>query len=279
MSWRMFAWGLCALGAGCSGSAPPVQDTDPAEQGEGQGEDSGSQGQEGDTGGSGGQNGSEEDPSGWTTLFREDFATGLGDHGPLDTFGSWTVHATEEWVVVASAADEGISAASGDHVMYVSTPGRGFGDNRIDRCVAIDGSKDLRFGYSVLVAGGAVDDEMRVRVNPYFYSDMDDCTTPLAIGENGDRLEPDGDFWYNDDWDVAMNIAGVIPGSWFDVTEATDGDHAGGEHGGAMWIPSAHIPPGAKVIRFSLRIRDRGFSDETPDRRIYVDDIFLQQAE
>ena len=176
--------------------------------------------------------------------------------------------AAVEHAVVAEAAELGIEAQSGEQVLYFSqySSSPGFGESRIDRCVTIEPSKALRFSYWVYADVDAVGDELRVRVNPNFYEDLATCEGDVAAGVNDNRLN---DNWANLDWDVRLFTAGVRPNTWFHAVEATHGDEPG-----TMEIPAAEYPELARVVRFSLRMRDDDAALD-PSRRLVIDSVRL----
>jgi hypothetical protein len=209
------------------------------------------------------------DPS--ADLFREDFAGLAGDYEAGERLGAWTVMEAQEYAQVVSAQDEGIPAAAGDHALRFSRydGASGFGDHRLDRCERFDPDLPLAFSFQVYadLDSGELDDVFRVRVNPNFYADLEGCEADVAEGETGRRLEEEG-AWYNEDFDTRLLSAGALAGEWTRVLDATHGRE------GEMKIEPEDLPEGAQVVRFSLRLRDRGYADD-PSRRLYVDDIRL----
>ena len=201
--------------------------------------------------------------------FFEDFSDLQGAYATGETFGAWTVIAAFDQAVVVAARDAGIAAHSGTNVFHFSgfASSPGFGDNRIDRCVELDASLSLTFDYHVYAITPTVDDDMRVRVNPNFYADLQTCEADVAADITDNRLDGDAG---NLDWDVRLFSAGVQAGEWFHATESTDG-----EVGPQTYAPESY-PDGTTVVRFSLRARDDGFVlDDT--RRIYIDSVSLAQ--
>lgn len=205
--------------------------------------------------------------------FFEDFEDYTDSYATSDSFGPWTVVSATGTLEVERATDLGISAYEGSNVAWFTEPTGGFGANRLDRCVPIVGDRPITLSYAVHMIAAEVSNDMRVRLNPNFYSSMEQCEIDVEAGSTDNRLEGTSDVWFNDDWDVRFGTAAITPGLWYEVTTATHGDHVG-----PIQIPADRIPPAATAMRFSIRVRDDGFEGD-PDRRIFIDALRASQAE
>ncbi|MBX3183016.1 MAG: hypothetical protein KIT72_17510 [Polyangiaceae bacterium] len=215
--------------------------------------------------------------SGAGALFFEDFSGLTGEYAQGDQFGDssdslsqWTVIATAGVVRVALASTEGITAPSGGHVFHFAPPTANYGASRIDRCAVFDPTKPLHYSYSVYPGVAEVTDDLRVRINPTFYTSLEACQSDLDNAASDNRLS--GDF-ANQDMDVRLFTAGANPDAWYLATETTHGDVEG-----AMVHPVSAFPEGATVVRFSLRSRDDVY-DSDPTRRLYLSGVLVTQPE
>jgi hypothetical protein len=273
---RVFDLSLLASAALCSafwalGCSGATTDGDGAS-----GVDASASADAGSSGGHGGADAGVANPdAGWqgVDVLREDFAELVGDYASGDRLGAWTVVEAGAYAQVIAAQDEGITGAAGDNVLRFThyDADSGFGDNRLDRCERFEPDLPLAFSFQAYadLASGELDDVFRVRVNPNFYADLEACEADVAEGETERRLEEEG-AWYNEDFDTRLLSAGALAGQWTRILHATHGRE------GEMKIKPQDLPPGAQVVRFSLRLRDRGYADD-PSRRLYVDDLRLWQ--
>lgn len=156
--------------------------------------------------------------------FPESVSHGLGQ-GPL----AWVVSDVVDEVIVGSAP----VAASGSQVsgqaFRFTELGQGFGDNKLDQCVALSsGAKTVELGVKVLA--GTLDDDLRVRLNTDFYATLEDC---LSQEERLGRA----------DTDFQINEALAEENVWTSLT--------------ADAVDLEEVAPDAAYVRVSLRARNR----------------------
>ncbi len=208
------------------------------------------------------------------TLIDEDFEGLEGDYEAGDALGDWTILRAVGTAVVAGAADEGIPPRRGNTVFRFSefSEDPGFSESRIDRCVEFDPQRPMSFRYDVYadIAVDFVTNDLRVRINPNFYTDIHACRDDVSADSTSNRLEELG-AWYNEDWDVRLESAGAEPRAWFHADRATDNAPAP-----ELRIEPEYYPEGATAVRFSVRVRDDIYT-ANPSRRLFLDDIRLTQ--
>ncbi|TVP90587.1 MAG: hypothetical protein EA348_05675 [Pseudomonadaceae bacterium] len=162
-----------------------------------------------------------------------------GQFAHLDNAAGWTPLIGSgirgEGRVVIETVD--FAFAGGRNVMYFSDLQDGFGDNKLEQCVVFDPTQDLRFELAVRTT--AASNDLRIRVNPNFYSSVADCNADLAADDNGRRLSGTNN---NEDFDFQLGAAEIEANEW---TQLEDGFAAGA------------FPQDASVVRLSLRARDR----------------------
>ncbi len=208
------------------------------------------------------------------TIFVDNFSDLEGRYEPGEELGDWTVLRAEGYAAVARASDQGLADGAGGNVLYFSefSSEPRFRESRIDRCAEIDADLPLSFSYEIYadVEAEFVSNDLRVRVNPNFYTDIEACEDDVRADSTQGRLEEVGS-WYNEDWDVRLESARAEPAAWFRATEATHNAPAAA----MRYAPEAY-PSGAGAVRFSLRVRDDQFSPVT-SRRLYLRAIELTQ--
>ena len=162
-----------------------------------------------------------------------------GNFAHLENAAGWTPligsGIREDARVVIETVD--FAFAESRTVMYFSDLQEGFGDNKLEQCVAFDATQDFRF--SLAVRTTAASNDLRVRVNPNFYSSMESCNEDLAADDNGQRLSGTNN---NEDFDFQLGAAEIEANQW---TQLEDGFAAGA------------FPENASVVRLSIRARDR----------------------
>jgi hypothetical protein len=207
-------------------------------------------------------------------LISEDFTGAVGTYPAGERVGEWRVLRAEEHAVIAAASELGLSALRGDNVLFFSafSDAPQFRESRIDRCVPFDAARPMSFRYAVYaaVAEDFVTDDLRVRINPNFYADLDSCEADLDDDSTSSRLEELG-TWYNEDFDVRLETAGAEPRAWLDVIAPTHNAPTAD-----MVYAPENYPEGAAAVRFSIRVRDDLFGPGS-DRRLYLDAIELTQ--
>jgi hypothetical protein len=213
-------------------------------------------------------------PPGAVDLLSEDFTGAVGTYAAGERFGEWKVLRAEEHAVIAAASELGISARRGDNVLYFSrfSDAPQFRESRIDRCDAFDAERSMSFRYAVYadVDEDFVTNDLRVRINPNFYADLDSCEADLDEDSTSRRLEELG-TWYNEDFDLRLEAAGAEPRTWMDVIAPTHNAPTAD-----MVYAPENYPEGAAAVRFSIRVRDDLF-DSSSERRLYLDAIELTQ--
>ena len=162
-----------------------------------------------------------------------------GNFAHLDNAAGWTPLIGSGIREDARVVIETVDFAFGDsrNVMYFSDLQTGYGDNKLEQCVAFDATRDFRF--SLAVRTTAASNDLRVRVNPNLYSSMDSCNEDLAADDNGQRLSGTNN---NEDFDFQLGAAEIEANEW---TQLEDGFAAGA------------FPENASVVRLSIRARDR----------------------
>lgn len=142
--------------------------------------------------------------------------------------------------------------------------GEGFGDNKLDQCVAIDGSSDFSIALSVYADTATADASgLAVRVNPNFHATLESCLDAMAQDAGGARLSGGRN---NDDLDFPLGRADG--GQWLTLDASTSPE---------LRFAAADIPDGANYLRLSLRARDR--SGVTRAASVYLADVSVTQGE
>jgi hypothetical protein len=161
------------------------------------------------------------------------FAAGDGPDG-------WTIAAGEGGALVADAA--------GTYFAFTALTD-GFGDNKLDQCVAIDPAQPLEIAYTVY-ANVADPTGLALRVNPTFFATPADCLAAVAADDSDAALEG---ARADEDLDFALGTGdGLAP-----VTRTTAND-------AALGYAAGDIPAGATTMRLSVRARDRSGLSPAP---------------
>lgn len=138
----------------------------------------------------------------------------------------------------------------------------GFGDNKLDQCVPIDGALGLSIALEVYVDTPSDDATgLAVRVNPNFHATRDSCEAAMASDSGGDRLAGD-----RGDDDIDMPLGRADGGRWLALDETTLS---------ALRFEAGDVPDDATYLRLSLRARDR--SDDPGAATLYLTDVSVQQ--
>ena len=173
------------------------------------------------------------------------FAAGEGPDG-------WTI-----------AAGEGGALVTGAEATYFAFTALsdGFGDNKLDQCVAIDPGQPLEIAYTVF-ANVADPTGLSLRVNPTFFATPADCLAAVAADDSdaalgGDRADEDLDF-------------ALGTGDGLHAVTRTAADDA------ALGYAATDIPAGATTMRLSIRARDR--SEQTPAPTLGIAEATVMQA-
>ncbi|MCC5885550.1 MAG: chitobiase/beta-hexosaminidase C-terminal domain-containing protein [Gammaproteobacteria bacterium] len=138
----------------------------------------------------------------------------------------------------------------------------GFGDNKLEQCVAIDASRSVDISYGV--RADTPDDDasnIRVRINPNFFASFEDCITAMAQDSGGNRLSGGRN---NDDVDFDLGARG---NEW---VERNPSELAG------LRYEVSDLPEGTQWMRLSVRARDR--SGISPAPRVRLDAFRVTQG-
>ncbi|MCC5794518.1 MAG: CotH kinase family protein [Chromatiales bacterium] len=141
----------------------------------------------------------------------------------------------------------------------------GFGANKLEQCVPIDETQDLRISYRVFAATpGANAGGLAVRINPNFYADYATCRADSAADSGSNRLSGGRS---NSDADFGL---GVNDGNqWLDRNAEVQP---------ALLFIADDIPPGAAWMRLSVRARMRPPAADLPTPpQLRLDDIRVVQ--
>ena len=145
-----------------------------------------------------------------------------------------------------AAAGAASFAINGDNVFYFENQGGGFGDARIDQCVAYDGEQAVR--PSLRATSFTPDPDLSVRINTSFFTDAE-CT-----------LDADGSLEMEEDFSLDGDS-----GEWLTLVNEAQREAAALADVGS--------------VRLSIRARDRSDpegNDPGPfARTVYLDDINL----
>lgn len=123
---------------------------------------------------------------------------------------------------------------------------RGFGDNKLEQCIAITDNEALSISLSAQLAGDNFASGVAIRVNPNFYADLASCQQAQQ-GISQHRLAGGRP---NDDIDIALGEAA------FNQWQAFDADTQPG-----LAYSVADIPVGSRYVNLSLRARNRSGDD------------------
>ncbi|MCC5865050.1 MAG: hypothetical protein JJU31_08045 [Wenzhouxiangella sp.] len=174
-----------------------------------------------------------------TAIINPNFApeqsyAGAGDGSEVAGPDGWTLRDLPGRALVSTVD----FAVSGERVFWFETLTGGFGDNKLDQCVALSDSD--AFAFSVLAWTATPDSDLRVRLNAEYYSSEADCLARSnRLGDDEEDFRLDGD-----------------PATWTSFTLIGD------------------APPATTHVRISLRARDRtgaGNNPATEPKFIYVD--------
>ncbi len=168
----------------------------------------------------------------------------------------WHLTAGSGQVVTFAAEDLGAPVAA----FTFDALGEGFGENKLDQCVAIDAAQDLAIGLQVY-ADASNASGLGVRINPNFHATLASCEAAMALDAGGDRLSGGRN---NDDLDFVLT--GVDGGSWLLFSEETLPE---------LRYAAADIPTGATYLRLSVRARDR--SGVSPAPTLYLAAVSVTQ--
>ncbi|KPQ02921.1 chitobiase/beta-hexosaminidase C-terminal domain-containing protein [Marinobacter sp. HL-58] len=169
--------------------------------------------------------------------------------------------------------DESLDSPADPSVMRSNKLESGFGGNKNEQCVAFDSSERLAIDFLAFSERESLDG-LKVRINPTFYANMDDCIEDIHTDGDADlRLSGDDD---NNDLDVDLGAV-VSSGEWTRINEdeAAQTMSYGPGGSGAQFS----YPDGANVMLLSVRMRDRS-DDGDPDlsaEPLYLDDIRVIQ--
>lgn len=186
-----------------------------------------------------------------------------GTSGGVGFLPAWTLLSDDGGILEIGIAP----AATGDTVFRFAAPSDRFGDNKLDQCVPIVPDQDIVFSYQLRTNVSPITNDLRVRLNPFFYKDLASCEADLQQNANGGRL--DGPLT-NADRDVRLgSLSGLFSNQWLQITTATHGET------GPMVHAAADIPANARALRLSLRVRDDAADDQ---RHLWLDDIRVTQG-
>lgn len=172
--------------------------------------------------------------------------------GGVGFFPSWTM-LSDDGGLVRTQEDFG---ASGNSAFAFNVLDTGYGANKIEQCIPIDPEQSLTLSYSVLTT--VVSDDVRTRLNPNFYPDMAACEVNLQADDNSNRLSFDDS---NEDFDEQLGQAGIEVGEWFAPAPVV--------------FDAANLPDEARVLRVSLRARDRSGEEA----QVFFDTVQVTQGE
>lgn len=176
---------------------------------------------------------------------------------------AWTLLGTNGGVIETL----GVAAATDQSVFRFHTLSANFGDNKLDQCMPLDANQDLSISFQVRTNVSPVSNDLRLRVNPTFYSDMESCEKDMQ-GDATTRRLTSGSL-ANADRDIRLgSVSGLQTNQWQTITAATHGTS------GPLIHSASDFPAGTNAMRFSLRVRDDAASSA---RRIWVDDIQITQ--
>jgi hypothetical protein len=176
----------------------------------------------------------------------------------------WTLLGTQGAIIETL----GVPAATDNSVFRFHTLTANFGDNKLDQCIPVDATRDLDISFQVRTNVSPVSNDLRLRVNPNFYADMESCEKDMQGDATGRRLVTGS--LANADRDIRLgSVSGLQPNQWHKVTTATHGTT------GALTHHASDFPAGTSAMRFSLRVRDDAASSS---RRIWVDDVQITQT-
>lgn len=196
-----------------------------------------------------------------------------GDFTTLNSRADGQVHHTTSgqvgflpgWTLVGNHGGI-LDTSSGETFFRFHTLTDAFGDNKLDQCILIDPTRDISFSYQVRTNASPVTNDLRVRINPHFYTDVGHCERDLQANSSTYRISGSGQD--NVDRDVRLNSAGVTSNQWHTLTHATHGTT------GPLLQSAANLPQGATAMRLSLRVRDDLAS---PSRQVWIDNISVTQ--
>ncbi|MCW5716041.1 MAG: CotH kinase family protein [Bauldia sp.] len=187
-------------------------------------------------------------PAAGVTALGTTTATFAGGEGP------------EGWTI--AAGEGGALVTSGEATYFAfSALAQGFGDNKLDQCVAIDADQPLEIAYTVF-ANVTDPTGLSLRVNPTFFATPADCLAAVAADDSDAAL--DGDR-ADEDLDFALGA-----GDGLRLVTRTAADDA------ALAYAMGDIPAGATTMRLSVRARDR--SDLAPAPTLGIAEVTVTQA-
>ncbi len=145
---------------------------------------------------------------------------------------------------------------------------RGFGDNKLEQCVAIDATRRIDISYRVFTDFDLEAADIRVRINPNFYANFEDCQTAVFQDSGGNRLSGGRN---NDDVDFSI---GARRDEWILQSPAEDA---------GLRYEVADLPEGTTWMRLSVRARGRDTSQPddpaiSPSPVVRFDDIRVTQG-
>jgi hypothetical protein len=142
----------------------------------------------------------------------------------------------------------------------------GFGANKLNQCLPIDGSKDLEIAYKAYATTpNANASGISVRINPNFYADYETCQTDSAADSTVNRLNGG-----RANSDVDYGLGNSDGNQWLDRTKVQQP---------ALHYAAADMPAGAHYLRLSIRSRLREpAASLTPTPQVRLDDIRVSQA-
>lgn len=175
-----------------------------------------------------------------------------GTQGGVGFMPSWTILADDGGMI---RTQPGFGAES-DSAFSFNVLDTGFGANKIEQCVPIDPSQSLTLRYSINTSVSS--DDVRTRLNPNFYPDMAACDVNLQVDDNSNRLSFDDS---NEDFDQRLGGSAVREDQWYTIEPVV--------------FEAGSLPDEARVMRISLRARDRSGDDA----EVYLGDVRATQGE
>lgn len=183
----------------------------------------------------------------------------------------WYVQAGSDGTDIVT--DESLGSPADPSVMRSTTLQSGFGGNKNEQCIAFDSSERLAIDFLAFSERESLDG-LKVRINPTFYANMDECIEDINTDGSADlRLAGDDD---NNDLDVDLGAV-VSSGEWTRINEDEAAQTM--SYGPAGTGAQFSYPDDANVMLLSVRMRDRS-DDGDPDESaepLYLDDIRVIQ--
>ncbi len=188
-------------------------------------------------------------PAGAFTLENADFADQAGEWRDGEGPPGWTLSLDrDDQLGIVEDVD---FAVAGGRAFRFNALGRGFGDSRVDQCVALDDHFDALM-LSVHIRTDEPDPELALRLRVDFYAD-EVCDSDSA---NADAEQIGTD--------VGLSGERVTPGEWARIESATR--------------LASELGEDVRSARVSIRLRDRssGGQPREPARVVWFDQVSLQ---